>query len=243
MNLTILTYNVFGMPWGLQSIESVLIWAFFKTDAEILCLQEVFSQSHRDAIEDICGRKDSQWTYYFPDCEPTWLSSLSSSFKCISGLCVLLKKQIHLLEPPVFQAFQATANLDRFVQKGFFHFRCEKEGVPFQFLTTHFQSDFTECKCRIRYQGIRNLQEIELFRYVKQLPNAFVIGDFNMNRFYHFTFVNLRREPTFHETGESLDHCLHLPDSPIQCQKSVYFHDVCLSDHIPVLFSLRLGQP
>lgn len=242
MNLHILTYNVFGMPWGNQSIESVLLWAFLKTDAEILCFQEVFSESHRKVIEDICARPGSQWTYWFPQTESTYLSRWLSSFSSVTGLCVLIKKTIHVLQEPTFHTFQHVANVDRWVRKGFFHIYCEKDNQTFHLLTTHFQSDFTECKCNIRYENVRQKQENELFAYCKHLQNVVLIGDFNTSSFRHFRVVNQNIEPTFPSTGETLDHCLCLPGSSLDCLSSTYYHDVSLSDHIPVSFKLRLGK-
>jgi exonuclease III len=238
MNLKILTYNVFGMPWGYSDIESILLWALYKTDAEILCFQEVFSENSRTFLELFCNKADSLWNCYFPNVKPTYLSRVSSSFACATGLCVLIRKQINLVEPPVFVEFKAQSSIDKFVRKGFFHFHCEKEGVPFHFLTTHFQSDFTEFKCRIRHQSTRIFQEIELYRYAKHLKNLFVVGDFNMSRFYHFHIVNENREATFHETGEALDHCVSLKPFGFTCHSAIYFQSVNFSDHIPVLFSL-----
>lgn len=241
MKLTVLTYNVFGMPWGLPSIESVLIWCFCKTDAEILCFQEVFSSEHRNVIEEICNHKESQWNCWFPTLPSTLLSSLFSSFESISGLCILTRKTLEVLEAPRFFPFNVAANLDKLVVKGFFHLVCKKGTTVFNIITTHFQSDFTECRCRIRYQGERIQQEIQLYQYAKELDNLVCIGDFNTSRFYHFEFVNPYRQPT-HTTGESLDHCLTLPNSKIQCEEAVYYHDINLSDHIPVLFTLSFGQ-
>ena len=241
MKLTVLTYNVFGMPWGLTSIESVLIWCFCKTDCEILCFQEVFSREHRKSIEEICSRKESQWNCWFPTTPTSLLSSLFSSFESISGLCILTRKTLEVLEAPRFFPFAVAANLDRLVAKGFFHLVCKKETTVFNLITTHFQSDFTECRCRIRYQGERIQQEIQLYQYAKHMDNLVLIGDFNMSRFYHFHFINSYREPT-HTTGESLDHCLVLPNSKISCEDAVYFHNMSLSDHIPVQFRLSFRK-
>lgn len=238
MNLKVLTYNVFGMPWGYSDIESILLWALYKTDAEILCFQELFSQSSRDFLEMFCQKEGSLWNCYFPSVKSTYLSRFTSLFACPTGLCVLIKKHIHVIQPPVFQEFEAQASIDKCVRKGFFHFHCEKEGVPFHLFTTHFQSDFTEFQCRIRYQSTRIFQEMELFKYAKELINLVVVGDFNMCRFYHFHILNKHREPTFHPTGESLDHCLSLEPFGVSCESTVYFQTVKFSDHIPVLFSL-----
>lgn len=243
MNLHVLTYNVFGMPWGLKYIESVLIWSFYKTDAEILCFQEVFSKEHRETIETICGRPGSCWTCWFPTVEPTWLSTYTyGAFESITGLCILVKKDIQVIQKPVFHSFEQMANVDRLVRKGFFHLTLQKEGKVFHLLTTHFQSDFTECRCRIRYQDIRIQQELQLFRYMRELKNAVVVGDFNTSRFYHFQFVNSNREATFPDTGESLDHCLCLDSKTVSCTTTTYFHELTVSDHIPVLFHLRFLQ-
>lgn len=241
MNLTILTYNVFGMPWGLQSIQSILVWALYKTDAEILCFQELFSESQKETIESYCNQQDSEWTCWFPQVESTCLSRLFSSFSSISGLCILVKKTVQVTQQPVFEPFCCVASLDAYVRKGFFHLQCVKEGIQFHVVTTHFQSDFTECKCRIQYEAIRRNQEKELYRYCKQFSNVVVTGDFNMNCFRYFQPVNFNLQPTFPETGESLDHCLQLPNCKIRCVSTKYFDAVNFSDHIPVLFRLRFS--
>ncbi len=240
MNLHVLTYNVFGMPWGLQSIESILLWAFYDTDAEILCLQEVFSEDHKNRIQEVCNRSFSQWNCWFPQAEPTCLSRLTSYFSSITGLCILTRKSIEILATPYFEAFQNRSNVDRWVQKGFFHIHCQKEETIFHLITTHFQSDFTECKFRVRYENQRKLQEAQLFEYCKNLPNVILLGDFNTKNFRYFSFINPILEITLKETGESLDHCLSLPSSRITCKFTKYFHDIVLSDHTPVLFHLKV---
>lgn len=240
MNLKVLTYNVFGMPWGLCSIESVLLWCLCKTDAEILCFQEVFSEEHKKRIQEICLQEDSHWNCWFPTAEPSCLSRFTTYFQSPSGLCILTKKTINILSEPYFEPFVNVSNVDTMVRKGFFHLHCEKENQQFHILTVHFQSDFTEFKCyRIQHQDVRIQQEIQVFRYAKNLKQAIVVGDFNTSRFYHFSFVNSKREPTFHQTGESLDHCLTLDKTTVQSENVTYFHEVNLSDHIPVLFHLR----
>jgi endonuclease/exonuclease/phosphatase family metal-dependent hydrolase len=230
------------MPWGLSNIESILIWCFYKTGAEILCFQEVFSKEHRDVIQEVCSWKESQWNCWFPTTQTTFLSRWFSSFTSISGLCILTKKTLEVLQVPRFFPFPLSANVDRLVQKGYFHLVCKKDETLFNIITTHFQSDFTECGCRVRYQGERIQQEIELFRYAKNLSNVILVGDFNTSRFYHFQFVNSHREATHKDTRESLDHCLILPDSQITCDQAIYFQTVSLSDHIPVQFTLRFGK-
>ena len=239
MNLRVLTYNVFGMPWGLASIEAVLLWALYKTDAEILCLQEVFSKEHINRIQEICSQPKSIWNCWFPVAEPTCLSRWTTYFDSPSGLCILTKKGITVLSEPYFEPFEQVASVDQFVRKGFLHLTCEKENQLFNILTVHFQSDFTECGYRIRYQDIRIQQEIQLYIFMKNLENAFVVGDFNTSRFYHFDFLNPQRESTFRETGESLDHCLTLKNCTVHCELANYFHEIKLSDHTPVLFCLR----
>jgi exonuclease III len=240
MSLHLLTYNIFGMPWGCKNIESVLLWCFYKTDAEILCFQEVFSEEHKQKIMDICSKQESSWNCWFPSVDPTCLSRITSFFELPSGLCILTKKSIKIIGDPYFEEFQDSKSLDRFVRKGFFHLSCSKENHYFDIITLHFQSDFTECQLRIRYQDIRIQQELQLFRYVKDLKNAIVVGDFNTQRLYHFQFVNSNRQSTFPQTGESLDHCLVLPNSPVSCSTCKYFHAVHFSDHTPVLFHLKL---
>lgn len=238
MNLHVLTYNVFGMPWGLQSIETILLWAFYKTDVEILCLQEVFSEEHVRAIRAFCSKKESHWSCWFPSVDSTWLSKWPF-FSSLSGLCVLVKNTIHVLHEPQFIPFKESANVDSFVQKGFFHLCCKKDNTVFHIVNTHFQSDFTECNCKIRYPTVRKNQELQLYEHCKQLENCLFIGDFNMSKFTYLQFVHSSLEPTLIDSGESLDHCLCLPNSKIQAKNCTYFHAVNLSDHIPVLFQIR----
>lgn len=243
MNLHVLTYNVFGMPWGKCSIESILLWVFYDTDAEVLCFQEVFSQCEKAKIEEICSRTYSQWNCWFPETESTCLSRLTSYFSSVTGLCVLTKKSIQVIDMPFFQHFQANSNVDRWVRKGFFHLPCKKDGVLFHLITAHFQSDFTEWKCRIRYQHVRDLQERQIYNYCKTLQNLILVGDVNMSKFHYFEAVNKTFEVTLQETGECLDHCLRIPNSQVSCNAVKYFHEVEMSDHIPVSFHLRFRQP
>jgi phospholipase C len=242
MNLRVLTYNVFGMPWGLSSIESVLLWTLYATDAEIVCLQEVFSEDHKQRIQEVCSRSTSRWTCWFPIAEPTCLSRLTPWFSSSSGLCILTLNSITVHSNPEFHSFTDSSNVDKWVRKGFFHLSCEKNGVPFHLMTTHFQSDFTECKCRIRYEQIRQLQEDQLYLSCKDLPNLIVVGDFNMSSFRHFNLLNTHLEPSLQETGESLDHCVTVKCcKTVTCKSTTYFQDIHLSDHVPVLFELRFG--
>ena len=179
MNLKVLTYNVFGMPWGLSSIESILLWSLYKTDAEILCFQEVFSENHKKRIQEICSQEDSQWNCWFPNVESSCLSRFTKYFECPSGLCVLTKKTIQILSEPYFEPFESVSSVDSLIRKGFFHLHCEKENRQFHLLTVHFQSDFTELKyCRIQHQDIRIQQEIQVFRYAKELKKSIVVGDY-----------------------------------------------------------------
>lgn len=242
MNLHVLTYNVFGMPWGYHSIESILLWAFYETDAEVLCFQELFSESEKKKIEEICSRKYSQWNCWFPKTDPTCLSRLTSYFSSVTGLCILTKKYIEVLENPYFEHFHQNSCVDQWIRKGFFHLSCKKGTTPFHLITAHFQSDFTECKCRIRYQPVRVAQEKQAFEYCKHLKNVILVGDVNMSQFRYFEPVNQHLEVTLQETGECLDHCLRVPNSQVSCHAVNYFQNVQLSDHIPVLFELRFGQ-
>lgn len=239
MNLRLLTYNVFGMPWGYESISKILEWLLNNTDADIICLQEVFSKSERHKIEEFCHLNQHSWSCWFPDVEHTCVSRLFTSFCETSGLCFLVKSNIEVLDEPVFQAFNTGSGVDIFIRKGFFHISCKKDDTIFHVITTHFQSDFTECRCRVRYDYYRLQQEIQMYQYAKNLPNVLCIGDLNTHLFRLFSIVNKRCEVTFPNTEESLDHCLVLPESKIICSEVKYYHDVKLSDHIPILYSLR----
>lgn len=237
MDLCLLTYNIFGMPWRKSGIESILLWIYFKSKAEIICLQEVFSKEDKRYIEEFC--KLSQWSCWFPPSNPTLLSSFTSYYGCSSGLCILTKQGIQIVEEPKFEEYKTSSFVDSFVRKGFFHLTCRKNKQIFHLINTHMQSDFTECPCRLGFSNVRVRQEDQLHSYVKNLENCILLGDFNTEEFQHFEILNSRIEVTFPQTGETLDYCLQPQDGSFFCQSTHYHKDVELSDHIPVEFSLR----
>jgi endonuclease/exonuclease/phosphatase family metal-dependent hydrolase len=237
MDVRILTYNVHGLPWNRVPMVAILAWALRCTRADILCFQEVFQRS---ALNDLCLVAN---TYGYdvivpPECVTP------SCFANPSGLCTLIKRSIAVTHWS-FTPFSCAGGLEHFVKKGMLSVSCRKDDVAFTLVNTHFQSDGTEFPCvRIRHQHIRDLQEAQLERMIANSECPIVAGDFNQSLFSHFVHADPGFHVTFPETGEHLDHVLFHRSSLHRIVSSAisYFDDVQMSDHIPVLVSLRIRK-
>ena len=240
MRLSILTYNVHGLPWISCAIVSMLKWAKMKFDPDILCLQEVFTQKLGSQIIDICDLLG--YEAYFPENMSSPLQRVAG-FQNPSGLCTLVRTNFFEKTSPIFKEYESCGGVDSFVRKGFFLLNLERNGINFQVVNTHLQSDFTELPCfRINYHDTRNLQENQLYQSIKLFPLPILLGDFNRQNFHYFEKFEDTFHVTFPQTGEQLDYMLiHRPISRrIKNRKVSYFDDISMSDHIPVLFEFDL---
>lgn len=241
MPLGLLTYNIRGLPWISCPIEAIFLWITWKVDCQICCLQEVFGKGLREKI--LALSKSHNWIPIFPDQEPTSFGKRFLRFATPSGLCILVRPSIQILNIFPFVPFLSQSGLDRVVNKGFFAINIRFKGHILTILNTHFQSDFTEFPCfRIPYPAIRDLQESQLFHFVRQFQLPILVGDFNKNRFFFFDRFDPSDTITFPTTGEHLDHLL-IPRSistHFLSKKTTYFSDTLLSDHVPVLFEFDL---
>lgn len=239
MKIRILTYNIHGLPWCKQTIDLILLWIFYKCEADIVCFQECFTHYSRQMIEEACKRRG--WNFYFPD-DPPGLRRIIPSFQSGSGLCIIARKNITLLSK-LFIPFKIQRGVENFVSKGFFICKFMWNGVQFQIVNTHLQSDFTEFKCiRINYPAIRAEQEKEMWKFLQYYSFPIIIGDCNQNLFYHFHCLDENFHVTFPDTGEHLDHCIMLDkDIPkIKQRKVCYYDEIDFSDHIPVLYTIEV---
>ena len=240
MRLHVLSYNVRGLPWISCPITSILKWAKMKTNPDILCLQEVFTQSLGSKIIDICGYLG--YDVYFPE-NMSNLSQRIVGFQNPSGLCTLVRSDFFERTTPLFKEYESCDGVDAFVRKGFFLLNLEKNGKVFQIVNTHLQSDFTEFPCcRFNYHDTRNLQENQLYQCIKLYPLPLLFGDFNRENFHYFEKFSDEFHITFPQTEEMLDFMLiHRPISnQIKNRSVIYFDDIHMSDHIPVLFKFEL---
>ncbi len=236
------TYNVFGMPWGSKNLRAILLWIFMKSDVEIMCLQEVWSRAQQQLIEDVC-RDSKQWTCHFPYPNHHKLGQWTPRFYSGSGLCILVKNSIEVLDEPESHAYILMKGVDSFIRKGFMILQCKKENQIFQVVNTHFQSDMTEIPFwRLRYNETRLKQEKQLYQTVRYLSCPIIVGDFNTEEFMYFECLEKYHNWTYRGTNERLDSCLRSYHHKNLFERihSRYCYEIEYSDHIPVLFTLNI---
>ena len=240
MLLKILTYNVHGLPWCGADIKRIANWALTESGADVVCIQELFSIKQRQIFEKEASFH--RWTSFFPS-DHCWLGSCLRGLECGSGLCIFTSPKIKVHKIPIFEPFIRSAGVDSLVKKGFFKIHCEIDKEHFTLLNTHLQSDMTDMPgIRINYPDVRETQQFQLFTSAIKEQRVLVIGDMNMQTFKWFDRADPNHHITFPETGEHLDHLLLLRKEAnrIKHLSTEYFDDAPWSDHIPVLFSVRI---
>lgn len=240
MNLKILSYNIHGLPWCGADIEAIAQWAFQESGAHIVCIQECFSMRQREAFQKAANLQG--WTSHFPN-DRSWTGYCLRGLECGSGLCIFTNPDIHVYGIPVYEPFFIAGGVDRFVKKGFYRIHCRIGKLDFHILNTHLQSDFTEIpNIRINYPEIRDDQQFQMYSTAIKLQKVLLVGDMNMQTFKWFVRLDPRHHITFPETGEHLDHLLILAreKKTIQHMETEYFDEAPWSDHIPVLFSIKI---
>lgn len=243
MLLTVGTYNIFGMPWGSKDLRSILLWVFVQSGTEVMCLQEVWSRQQQLLIQQMC-EESKTWSCYFPYSNIHRLGKWTQRFHSGSGLCILVKHTVKVVDELEGHTYILSKGLDGLVRKGFMILQCEKEGKQFQIVNTHFQSDMTEIPYwRIRYNETRLKQEKQLYQTVRHLSCPIVLGDFNTEEFMYFECLEKGHRWTYKDTGERLDSCLRTFHDKEKFKKleSFYYYTIQYSDHIPVVFRLDVA--
>ena len=235
MPLRILSYNIYGIPWTFCRIHEILMWIFCKSGADVICLQEVFSNSQREVISE--KAQSIGWSVFFPH-NQCLLSYFTPWFASGSGLCILVRPGIKILRQLPFRAYSVSDFfVENLVQKGFFGLTVLYKGKPLNILNTHLQSDFTKLKvifC-ISYAKIRRQQEQYMYDFMKQLSGESVaVGDFNQEKFTYFEKLYDDCDITFWDTKEQLDHVVGLPGSYLTVKKVRIYHELPYSDHQPI---------
>jgi exonuclease III len=238
MTLRILTYNIRGLPWISCPIDDILSW-ISKRSCDIVCLQEVFTRRLQLAIES-----QDKWNIFFS--KGTTYVGHAAGFYSGAGLCILVRRDLKILGESTFMPFTDAGGVDRFVSKGLLHVPIEVNGERIDILNTHFQSDYTEFPCfRINYPAVRFNQEKQADLFCQKYRFPLLCGDLNQESFHYFEKFDDTDNITFPETGEHLDHLLYSSDAvgTFISKKTTYFHDVRLSDHIPVIYEFELKLP
>jgi exonuclease III len=240
MSLKILTYNIHGMPWANTDMKRVFTWVLRDSEADIVCLQELWSIEHRKLLQDYLSVYG--WKCLFPR-DSCWIGSLLKGLDCGSGLAILYRPHVEILSTPHFEVYPEAAGVDKFITKGFYATQIKWKGILFTLVNTHFQSDFTELPCcRISYKFSRRFQEFHLYNYCKQQRTpTLIVGDFNQQHCDFLQMLEKSRHITFSETGEHLDHiCTLKEETTFKLLSSTYFDTIQYSDHIPVRFTIDI---
>lgn len=238
--LSVLTYNVKGLPWCKDYIEDIAV--FISTvPADIVCLQEVFTERGRNFYKMFL--EAIGYTVLLPNDSDVALLP--------SGLVTAFKSTKFRLKDKVFCPYLENHNFEWFAMKGFqvLHLQRLADGRNFYLTNTHTQSDtLNNIFGRHSVRGVRQRQVDQLVRYFKELPGTVVIvGDLNCEvepaeglRFLHPPGMAPLKKRTFFDTGEDLDHCACLLDRPMPSIGAVRVYSEKWSDHAAVLFSVFL---
>jgi endonuclease/exonuclease/phosphatase family metal-dependent hydrolase len=241
-HMKLLTYNIHGLPWSSIDVPAIISWIFNESDAEIICLQEVFSHDHRALLWHSAIERG--WDILFPN--DLIYSGVITGLENGSGLVTLLHPKFKITSKPKFESYTSVNGADRIVKKGFFIVSVTDGTHTFQVINTHMQSDITEICCiRLNFNTSRHAQERQLFLAANNCELPLIIGDANTCIFNCFQRVDMDTHVTFPETEEHLDHLLCVPRDieKIEHIDTVYHDAIMLSDHIPVVYTVRLLLP
>lgn len=261
MNVSVLTYNIRGLPWVRDQSVAICDW-ILKQRPPILCLQEVFrprvllyfKEKLEGAGYHVCLPKDDDVTLMKSG---LLTACLSSDYDVLSSC---------------FYPYLAFHNVEIFANKGFqtLVLRDRRLGRTFILANTHMQSD-TEVTWFLGREGTYAVRKAQHQQIVDTLMTAkdpaFLIGDLNIEHSPHSSvrYMTLPDESrlqksTFIPTGENLDHCAWFPlqwaaalasgpgcsfcdfnrRGPRMTKCQIY--QVSLSDHAPVLFTFVIPR-
>jgi endonuclease/exonuclease/phosphatase family metal-dependent hydrolase len=248
MRLTVMTYNVHGLPWSKnQSAEIVRYISAVRPD--VLSLQEVFTDVLRRFFSDSLTALG--YTVVSPRDEGV-------TFIGCGLLTAFLSSKLRLVSS-CFYPFTVYHNLEIGANKGFHTVRLEDtEGRRVLLLNTHTQSDtlFSGFGFVSDVPTTRKAQFAEMVRWLeKDRDPVVLLGDMNCETspHPHIRFLNdsVARKSTFEKTGEDIDHVAWIPtqwapmgtswcgfpDAGIKAVKC-RVDPVPYSDHFPVVVDL-----
>lgn len=179
-SLSVLSYNVWGIPVSLQGHEQSyrfehLPSTILASDSEIICLQEVFHKSLQTAILDANAEYFVGSDY---NCTESRVLGLVRK-DCYGGLMTLSKFPIVQEQ---FFAFQTdNSNMIEDVgHKGFLATEVLRNGKLLLLINTHLHADRS-----LQAEQIRLMQLAEIENYLGSLDQSayesiYLVGDFNM---------------------------------------------------------------
>ncbi len=244
MQVNLLTYNIHGLPWARDHIESICNFLLEKMPS-IICLQEVFLERSRTFYKEFLEYLG--YTVFIPrDDDVTFLPS---------GLLTAVKRSEYVAISDCFCCFQDTHNVEWFANKGFYVVRVVQRATRkiLRIVNTHTQSD-TEVSWifgRSIIAQIRKKQAMQMVRFLSgEKSPVLITGDLNCEeepyeglRFLHPVGCRPLKKRTFYSTGEDLDHIAALTDRPLPRVRFCRIYDRPWSDHAPVHFSVEIPSP
>jgi len=225
------------MPWVKSDIRILIRHLVRETDADVICLQEVFNGNFLEPLRQIA--KALGYVAYIP--ESVFTVATPFGFANSSGLATLVKDRLtsryHGLVP-----FEWKAGFEQLVKKGFQVTQIISPQGDFTVLNTHLQSDMAEIPyIRIHYPVIRLAQENQIAYFLSKLRCGFLIGDLNQANFKWMR----KFATTYHKTmcfkDEQIDHMVFIPQHAGCFRNGVvrYLEHFPYSDHMPVEFTFE----
>lgn len=214
MELTIFSYNVYGLPFMSDSWATPLAKWFYGSNNDFICLQEVFTQGRIDILTKSLVAED--YTVLKPnDFERRNLLG--------SGLLTGIKNSTWSIVSDEFITYKESVGAELLANKGFHCIEVSHKstGTHLLIINTHMQSDnpttyFGGC---LDTRPIRKAQAQQIYDYLASYKpiRHLLIGDLNSDIEAHDSISYLTgstggiTKNTFPSTGEDLDHVAILP--------------------------------
>ncbi len=240
MKIKIVSYNIHGLPWQYDNDELICEY-LIKSNADILCLQEVFTPLRVSFVIKILQM--AGYRVYLPN--DSYIQTLFGS-----GLMICVHNRLKAtFVCSRFTPYLSYSNFDIFASKGFYSIVCYINGKYIRIINTHMQSD-----CEINYytgtlktSTIRRLQAKEIVDTYKtsKIPTI-IVGDLNecdsLNPdFLYKCCSKCEKLVTFPDGEQNLDHFVILKNGFETCLelKDTFVDSHCLlSDHFPLFMNL-----
>ena len=239
--LSILSYNIHGLPWSSDNTRPIAIWSG-SCGADLICFQEVFTEARKATLQTILD--ESGYQCFFP------MDTINSILS--SGLCIALRtSSLWSHQSTRFTPFFNYTYADIFANKGFFKITLQHAtGIQINIINTHMQSDIelSYLKGSSQTNKIRKQQLHEIVsEYISSKDITLIVGDLNQEGMIHPSVKNICCNhgdalSTFPPTGENLDHMAWIIGTGISPRlHSIHIGDeVPWSDHSPLLCTFKL---
>lgn len=215
MLIKIFSYNIKGLPYISDFFTNQLADWFTNTDYDLICFQEVFTQSRIDILSNALSKIG--YTILKPNDFKEWTNFLGS------GLLTAIKNKDWSIISDTFITYNTRVGAEIITNKGFHSIELQhKASMEYVVVVnTHMQSEnpstyFGGC---FDTRPIRKAQAQQIYDYFLTMPKTrhILIGDLNSEQESHDDILYLTgskqgfNKHTFIPTGEDLDHVAILP--------------------------------